>query len=301
MNKELEKKAIERLKFYETPDDPYYLAYSGGKDSDCIKILAELSGVKYQAYHNLTSVDAPETVNYVKSQKDVIIQRKYWDYEHKNPITMWNLIPKKKMPPTRIVRYCCSELKEWGGKGRKVVTGVRWAESRARAESSDVVKILTGTAKVKKLAEEINAKYVESRQGGIILNNDNAESRELVEMCYMQHKTTINPIIDWSDSDVWEFLRHYGCESNPLYQCGYHRIGCIGCPMAGKHRYVEFERYPKFKENYIKAFQRMIDYPGYTGKWKNGEDVFRWWMGEDLNQLTFEQLLDMQELQEEYE
>lgn len=56
MNKELEKKAIERLKFYETPDDPYYLAYSGGKDSDCIKILAELSGVKYQAYHNLTSV-----------------------------------------------------------------------------------------------------------------------------------------------------------------------------------------------------------------------------------------------------
>ena len=55
------------------------------------------------------------------------------------PITMWNLIPKKKMPPTRLARYCCSVLKESAGKGRITVTGVRWAESARRKENQGVV------------------------------------------------------------------------------------------------------------------------------------------------------------------
>lgn len=69
----------------------------------------------------------------------------------------------------------------------------------------------------------------------------------------------VNPIVDWSDDDVWEFLRYYGCKLNPLYECGFNRIGCIGCPFAGKHRYVEFERYPKYKQNYINTFDRMLE------------------------------------------
>lgn len=302
MNTEKEKKAIERLKAFEPKTEPYYLAYSGGKDSDCIKILAELSGVKYETYHNLTSVDAPETVNYVKSQKDIIIQRKYWDYEKTNPVTMWNLIPKKKMPPTRLVRYCCSELKEWGGRGRIVITGVRWAESQKRSESADVVKIIGGTKTIEKVAEENNADYRETKQGGIVMADENTENRQTVEMCYRWHKTSINPIVDWSDSDVWDFLKHYGCKSNPLYECGFKRIGCIGCPMADKNRYTEFARYPKFKENYIKAFQRMLDNNDWlTGSWKDGEEVFRWWMGEDVNQIRFTDLRqEIEELQEEY-
>ena len=69
MNTELREKeriAIERLKAFE-PEDGYFLAYSGGKDSDCIKILAQLAGVKFEAVHNLTTVDAPETVRYMQT------------------------------------------------------------------------------------------------------------------------------------------------------------------------------------------------------------------------------------------
>ena len=61
--REKERVAIERLKAFE-PEDGYFLAYSGGKDSDCIKILAHLAGAKFEAVHNLTTVDAPETVQY---------------------------------------------------------------------------------------------------------------------------------------------------------------------------------------------------------------------------------------------
>ena len=53
-------KAIMRLKAFEPPDG-YYVAYSGGKDSDVIRILAQLAGVKHELVHNLTTVDAPET------------------------------------------------------------------------------------------------------------------------------------------------------------------------------------------------------------------------------------------------
>ncbi|MBR1810145.1 MAG: hypothetical protein IJ766_00660, partial [Clostridia bacterium] len=154
--REKEKIAIERLKAFE-PQDGYFLAYSGGKDSDCIKILASLANVRFEAVHNLTSVDAPETVKYIKSQPDIQIQRPL-DRDGKQ-ITMWSLIVRKGTPPMRTSRYCCSELKEPGGVGKIVVTGVRWAESTRRKESADVVKFIGKPKATQKLADELGAEY----------------------------------------------------------------------------------------------------------------------------------------------
>lgn len=279
--KEKERIAVERLKGFEPPDG-YYLAYSGGKDSDCIKILAALSGVKYEAVHNLTTVDAPETVQYIKSQPDVTI--KIPRDNDGNPVTMWNLIVRKGTPPLRTSRYCCSELKEPGGKGKIVVTGVRWAESTRRKESADVVKFIGKPKGTQKIADELGVEYKTTKQGGIILNDDNDVNRRMVEHCYRTRKTMVNPIVDWSDDDVWDFLSYYGCKSNPLYECGFKRIGCIGCPMAGKHmRQFEFELYPKYKRAYIRAFDKMIQKRELEGrpttlKWADGQAVFDWWI-----------------------
>ena len=102
----------------------------------------------------------------------------------------------------------------------------------------------------------------------------------------------INPIVDWSTADVWEFLRYYGCSSNPLYQCGKNRIGCIGCPLQG---FVgmknDFIKRPKYKELYIKAFDRMIEARRQKGlevrdTWENGESVMKWWVGDDPRQIS---------------
>lgn len=272
------------------PDDGYYLAYSGGKDSDCIKILAYLACVKFEAVHNLTTVDAPETYRYIRSQKDVRID--------KPEINMFKLIEVKMIPPTRTIRYCCQVLKERGGQGKVTVTGVRWAESAKRKESAGLVKIIGKPKATQRAAEENQLDYRINKMDGLILNDDNDENRRFVEHCYRTRKTMVNPIVDWSDKDVWEFLKYYRCESNPLYQCGFNRVGCIGCPVAGKHRYFEFERYPKYKDLYIKAFDRMLkarEEKGLTNRvsWHTGEDVFKWWMGEDPLQLTFEELEKM--------
>lgn len=122
--------AIQRLKTFE-PEQGYYLAFSGGKDSIVIKALADMAGVKYDAHYSVTSVDPPELVRFIKDKHPDVI----WEYPRLKDgtrATMWNLIPQKKMPPTRLVRYCCDVLKEGGGEGRFVVTGVRWAESSKR-------------------------------------------------------------------------------------------------------------------------------------------------------------------------
>lgn len=229
--KEKEAIAIKRLKAFEPETEPYCLCYSGGKDSDVIRILAYLAGVKHDIVHNLTTVDAPETVWYVQSIPGVVINRardKNGDH-----ITMWNLIVKNHMPPTRLVRYCCDELKERGGKGRVKITGVRWAESNRRKENSDLVKIIGKPKTTQKFADNIGADYFVTKQGGLIMNDDNDKSRRMVEQCYRTTSTMVNPIVDWTDKEIWDFLRHYGCRSNPLYQCGQKRIGCIGCPMQG--------------------------------------------------------------------
>ena len=113
--------AIERLRTFEPPEG-YYLAFSGGKDSQVIFHLAKMAEVNFDSHYNFTTVDPPELVRFIKTY--------YPGVEiHRPEISMFKLIPKKQMPPTRIVRYCCEVLKEYGGSGRLVVTGIRSQEA----------------------------------------------------------------------------------------------------------------------------------------------------------------------------
>lgn len=238
--------AVERIKTFEPPDG-YFLAFSGGKDSVVVKALADMAGVKYDAHYQRTSVDPPELVQFVKSFDDVIIDTPRYPDDYKNPKlagkqkTMWNLIPEKGMPPTRLVRYCCQELKESAGAGRFVITGVRKAESAKRSHRGGL-----------ELAEKKSHRMTN-------YDPDNP-NQEMIHICHKMARRHLNPIIDWSTEEVWEFIHEYDIPYCKLYDEGWTRLGCVGCPMAGKKgREFEFKRYPAFKRSYTKAFQRMID------------------------------------------
>jgi len=116
-----------------------------------------------------------------------------------------------------------------------------------------------------------------------VLNDDNDEARRAVEVCFRTRKTLVNPIIDWTDEDVWEFIRKYNVPYCELYDKGKTRLGCIGCPM-GRERNMrkEFEQYPKYKEQYIRCFDAMLkrrkERGLSTNKWNTGEDFFEWWI-----------------------
>ena len=254
-------KAIRRLQLYEPPEG-YYLCFSGGKDSVVIKALADMAGVKYDAHYSISSVDPPELVRFIKDHHpDVIFDRPRDN--NGNAVSMWSLIPTKTMPPTRIVRYCCKALKEQGGAGRLKITGVRWDESVRRKKSHGEVTVMDKKAQ-KLFEKELSGEdFFLTRQGGVVLPLDNVENRRMVEMCYKTHTTTVNPIIDWTTDEVWEFIREYKVPYCSLYDEGFKRLGCIGCPMASKEtRQYEFERWPKYKNLYMIAFQKMIDAHG---------------------------------------
>lgn len=284
--------AIERIKDFATlfkseADRGYYLAFSGGKDSVVCKKLLDLAGVKYDAHYRITSVDPPELVRFIKTEyPDVKMEHAYWENDgrfHKvgDPITMWNLIPEKLMPPTQIVRYCCEYLKESGGDGRLTVTGVRWAESSNRKANQGLVTIMGNKKENQEMIESGN--FQQTRKSGVILVNDNDEARNTIEQCYRRRKTILNPIIDWEDDEVWEFIREYKVPYCNLYDKGFKRLGCIGCPM-GTAQKREFELYPKYKKAYLRAFERMIQIRKERGlevAWETGEDVIEWWINKE--------------------
>jgi phosphoadenosine phosphosulfate reductase len=251
--------AIERLKFAYSISQSrglgaLYIAFSGGKDSIVIAHLAKLSGIPHELHYNVVGIDPPEVVYFMREHYPQL----HWDMYKKS---MWQLIIEHKMPPTQIVRYCCSELKERGGNGKVIVTGVRWAESIRRKTTRRHFEVKTSKAKDK------------------LMFYDNYEGREQFKVCQIKKGFIINPIVDWTDEEVWEFIKFYKLPYCCLYDQGKKSIGCIGCPMQGaKGMEADFKKYPKFKAAYIHAFEKMIEAMPIKPQWKNGEEVFNWWL-----------------------
>lgn len=247
--------SIERIRSIQPRGGSWYLAFSGGKDSCVIKALADMAGVKYDAHYMISSVDPPELVRFIKEQHpDVSMD--FPRYKDGNVATMWNLIPRKQMPPTMLVRYCCEYLKEHGGDNRDKITGVRWAESTRRKKTRSGLEIEG------------------SKDERLRLDPDNMDE-DMVRYCMQSKGFILNPIIDWTDDEVWEFIHRYKVPYCKLYDQGKKRLGCIGCPMSGNQD-KDLQDYPKIKAAYLRAFDRMLK-KGKNYEWETAEDVYRWW------------------------
>lgn len=226
--------AIERIKQYE-PEEGYYVAFSGGKDSIVVYDLVKRADVKHDAHINITTVEPPEVLQFVRTY--------YPEVEWLRPKkSMFRLIKDKGMPPTRIIRYCCTELKEMNGVGRVVVVGVRRQESLRR------------------------------RNRPIF-----HESQKTKNVWFL------NPIVDWSEDEVWEYIHKYNLPYPCLYDEGYTRIGCILCPMHSvKQKLMDIERYPKYYNAYMLAIEKMLQIRKEKGRefknYSTAEEVMEWWI-----------------------
>ncbi|GHV90429.1 hypothetical protein AGMMS50268_09320 [Spirochaetia bacterium] len=247
----------------------FYVCISGGKDSSVIQELCVMAGVKCEFVHNHTSVDYPETIYFIREEKKrmeaagFIFRIEYPRYSDGRQKTMWNGIHRKGLP-TRISRWCCAELKEVGGIGRYCITGVRWEES-AKRRNRGVHEELTG-----------------SKEDKVILNNDNDMRRRLSESCIPKRKFILNPIIDWDEGEVWEFIKLRGVPINPLYTQGFKRVGCIGCPISHYGR-RDLDNMPKYKNCYYMAVVKHFEYRKEHGLKLNGvmespDSYFEWWL-----------------------
>lgn len=243
----------------------FHVAFSGGKDSQVLLALVEMSGVKHHAEMQVTSVDPPNLMKFV---------RKHYPQVKLNlpKMNMRQLILKKGMLPTRIARFCCQALKEHAGAGTVTCIGIRAAESskRAKRHPIEIVGHRVGyEIQDDKLIEKIT-------DAGLPFE---PQAKSTVYCVGGKDKVVISPIFDWSDQDVWDFIKEHNMPYCDLYDMGFHRIGCLFCPLANiKEKRRELEMFPLFAERvYINSIRELIK-QGKFDKFTSAEQVFEWWI-----------------------
>lgn len=256
---ELLRKA-EKLALSYDEENGYYLAFSGGKDSQCLWHVARMAGVRFKAHMSLTSVDPPEVIRFVK--------REYPDVELIKPgKSMFRKAVELKLLPSMKVRWCCKEYKEGAGAGKVTLIGIRHAESTRRSKRNEVE--ISAETRSRRYSGDLDGldgfrkeKSKEKRgrkpAGYKEVNITNADGERVLGCIRGKESLLISPIIEWTDEEVWTFLDVIGARHCELYDEGWKRIGCIGCPMSSqRHKMEENERWPHVRRNWIKAIREI--------------------------------------------
>lgn len=273
MNDRLKRLTEDAIKFIQNAEklalrmdeNGFHVAFSGGKDSQVLLALMEMAGVKHHAEMQITSVDPPNLMRFV---------RKYYPQVKLNlpKRNMRRLILDKGMLPTRQARFCCRELKEQAGAGCCTCIGIRKAESSSRAKRHPVEVI------GQRIGYDIvdGELHEQNNWGGQLFDN---EQQTNVYCVGGKDKVVISPIFEWTDNDVWSFIHKHKLPYCDLYDKGFHRIGCLFCPMSSsKEKARQMQLFPKFAERvYIRVIRELME-KGKYNQFRTPEQVFQWWI-----------------------
>jgi phosphoadenosine phosphosulfate reductase len=186
-------------------DENAVVSFSGGKDSLVALDLALRVGVKNVIFCD-TSIEFEETVTYVKMVADL------YGFNLqivKAPCDFFELI-ERITAPSRIQRWCCDVLK--------------FGPLASWAYKNGVSSFITG------------------------LRSDESKSREAyldIDSNPLIRVRQINPVIEWSEQDIWEYIQLYNLPANPLYE-KFRRVGCWCCPFKSPSDWkIIEEEYPQ--------------------------------------------------------
>jgi len=228
----------------------YYGCFSGGKDSIVIAHLMKKAGVKHELWYNNVTIDPPVLVRFILDH-----------YPH----AKWNnvgthllryMVERGKLPPTRMVRWCCDVYKEQGGNKQFKVMGVRGPESPRR----------------KGLWREVTV-------------HQRSRSKALCPILYW----TDDDVWTYIRRNNLEYPSLYD-EVDGAGKKLFPRLGCIGCPMSSRRK-LEFERFPQYEAMWRKAINELWakwkDIPRKDGErrklgmFASGDELWQWWMEEE--------------------
>lgn len=177
------------------------VSFSGGKDSLVVLDLAERVGIKRAVFCD-TTIEFDETVEYVRQI------RNYYNIKIdivKPPISFFEMIQHVGIP-SRKLRWCCEVFK--------------FAPLANYARKNDIFAFITG---LRRAESNTRSEYTKM------------DNNPLVPV------PQINPIVDWSSKDVWEYIHKYNLPYNPLYE-HFSRMGCWCCPYKSKSEWETITR-----------------------------------------------------------
>ncbi len=244
-------------------DDGFFLAFSGGKDSQALYHVAKLAGVRFRAHMNFTSVDPPQVIRFVRTcYPDVIT--------HAPVKSIFALAVDRGILPSMRIRWCCADLKESAGAGKVTLIGIRKQESTRRAKRHEIEvsnKQFSGDFdqfkkwQRKTISTKEAALLRRMKREGKKVNEDyfSVNQQDQVRCINGQDSILISPIFNWTEKDVWYFLNEVvrvpHCE---LYDQGYHRIGCILCPMSSpRQKQREMQDFPHVRRGWLNAIKQI--------------------------------------------
>lgn len=247
-------KRAEKLAMAMQPEQGFFVGFSGGKDSQVLLELVKMAGVKYRAVYSVTTNDPADNVRFIRTH--------YPEVEFSVPSESFFQMVAKKGVPTIKRRWCCPILKESGGNGSVVLTGVRASESSKRAKYPQV-------RRWKRHAGESGA-----------LDLSEMETNEF-RCVGGKDKIMVYPILRWSEQNVWDFIRHQGLPINPCYEYR-SRVGCVFCPFAKSKEIISYcETHPKLKRAFLNAIEKYLHSKDGVSKYASAEDLFEWWLSKD--------------------
>ena len=242
----------EKLALALNPEDGYFLAFSGGKDSQVLMALCDMAGVKYTAYYQVTGNDPPKNVYFIREQ--------YPSVRFLHPQRNYFRLVEVSGLPTIQRRFCCDKLKERIGAGNVVLTGVRAEESKRRAQY-EAVEIFSRRAEHQGKPRGRSVEQIMENEHQCIKGQD---------------RVMLRPMLEWTEEDVWRFIREYGLPVNPCYrETG--RVGCMFCPFSNRGQIGMYEtEYPLYKEALLRSLRKYWQrFPEH--KLPSPEEYYKWW------------------------
>jgi phosphoadenosine phosphosulfate reductase len=212
--------AIERLHKFESIAKQEGLkvicSFSGGKDSIVILDLCKKSGINFEAKF-FQAFESPEVLRFIKKE--------YSEVEFvSHHYSFYQAFRDRKIFPTKRMRWCCSLYKEGKTKNDATILGVRRAESIGRRDR----KVISIRLKKDRTGDKM--KVFESH-------------------CYSEKANSrleLKPIVDWTDKDVWDYIKENNLHYPQLYNEGVKRCGCMFCPLTNiEHNAYYIRKYPK--------------------------------------------------------
>ena len=242
----------ERLALRYDPDEGFFLAFSGGKDSQALYHIAEMAGVKFKAHFSPTTVDPPQLIRFIRRNYPDVIFGKV----KKN---IYDVAVEKQILPSMRIRWCCAEFKENAGAGKVTLIGIRHEESARRSKRKEVEVSGRKFSGHLDQFEEWSAEQMKKKYKNLNQDQFSYDKEKEIRCINGKDSILISPIIDWTEKDVWEFLNDVvkvpHCE---LYDKGYKRIGCILCPMSSpKQKRREMADFPYVKEKWLQAIEKI--------------------------------------------
>lgn len=251
----------EKLALALNPTDGYFVAFSGGKDSQVLLDLVKRSGVQHKAYYSVTTNDPPENLYFIRAFYPEVT------FIHHHP-NFYTLISSKGLP-TIFHRWCCRLFKEGAGAGNVVLTGVRREESNKRASYPTV---------------DVRSRRKEHTDRTTQYSIDNLMKTHH-DCIKGQDKIMIYPLADWTATDIWVYLSENKLPVNPCYKLS-GRVGCMFCPFSNEEQITYYETtYPLFHQLLLSNLQKFLDKRGGDHKLHSTLEYYEWWKsGKTLNE-----------------